>query len=88
MVQIKKFYPEKDLVLIQPLAEEDEGGVIVPDVAKQAPQIGTIIETASNSPYKTGTIVLYRRWAGDEVKFANGTFILLSVEDILGAVEV
>ena len=88
MVQIKKFYPEKDLVLIQPLAEEDEGGVIVPDVAKQAPQVGTIVETGPNSPYKTGIIVLYRRWAGDEVRFANGIFILLSVEDILGAVEV
>ncbi|MBU6229141.1 MAG: co-chaperone GroES [Cyanobacteria bacterium REEB459] len=87
--------PLADRVLIKVSASEETtaGGILLPDTAKEKPQVGEITavgpgkvdDKGTRQPVevKVGDKVLYSKYAGTEVKVAGDEFVLLSEKDIL-----
>ncbi len=96
-----KITPLFDNVLIRPEEAETKtaGGIILPDSAKEKPQLGTIMALgtgkvgpkgdiqAMNPKLKVGTKVMYKKWGGTEVKVDREEWTIISQEDILAIVE-
>ena len=90
--------PIGDKVLIEVMEDEVErvGSLYVPDTAKEKPQQGKVIAVGEGKrdgkdlipiSVKPGDVVLYRKYAGTEVKFAAKDFLLVAESDILAIVE-
>lgn len=94
------FQPLFDNVLIKPLAAEEKtaSGILLPDSAKEKPQMGEIMaigpgtmddgEIVKNSmQVKVGQKVMYKKWGGDEVKVNGEDWMIVKQSDILAIVE-
>lgn len=91
--------PLFDFVLIRPLEAEAQtaSGIILPDSAKEKPQMGEIIAVGPGrvTPkgekeavvVKPGQKVMYKKWAGNEVKQGDEDLVLVEQKDILAIVE-
>ena len=91
-----KVTPLSDRVLVKRLeaAEEQRGGIIIPDTAKEKPQQGEIIAVGPGRmtedgkriapEVKKGQRVLIGKYAGTEVKIDGDEYIILREDDILG----
>ncbi len=86
--------PLADRVLVRPLDAEDrtEGGIILPDTAKEKPQEGEVIEVGmgrfedgKSIPMEVnkGDRILYGKYSGTEVKVAGEDFMIMRESDIL-----
>ena len=80
-------------VLIEPLVPEEktQGGIIIPDSAKEKPQNGKVVAVGPGSKdepmeVKVGDIVLYGKYSGTEVQFENNDYLIMSQSDILAVV--
>ena len=93
-----KVTPLSDRILVKRLdaAEEERGGIIIPDTAKEKPQQGKIIAVGPgriaddgkriNPEVKSGQKVLIGKYSGTEVKIDGEEYIILREDDILGIV--
>lgn len=73
--------------------EKTTGGILLPDSAKEKPQIGEIAAVGSGKlndngsrqamEVKVGDKVLYSKYAGTDIKLDNEEYVLLSEKDIL-----
>jgi chaperonin GroES len=91
-----KVTPLSDRILVRRLeaTEEQKGGIIVPDTAKEKPQMGEVIAVGPGRrteegkrlvvEVKKGQKVLIGKYSGSEVKIDGDEFIILREEDILG----
>jgi chaperonin GroES len=92
--------PLDERVLIKPVQDELRIGlIIVPDVAKEKPQIGEIIaigddiEITNQNKRKLsemfciGDKVIYARYGGIEIKVDNNEYIIVSRNDILAVIK-
>lgn len=86
-----KIRPLNDRVLVQPAASKDEqsGGIIIPDSAKEKPQEGELkaIGDSEELTVKVGDKVIYSKYAGTELKFGPDEYLLMRQDDILGVIE-
>jgi chaperonin GroES len=90
--------PLGDRVFIKISAAEEKtaGGILLPDNAKEKPQIGEIAAvgpgkrndegTVQSLEVKVGDKVLYSKYAGTEIKLGSEEYVLLSEKDILAIV--
>ena len=88
-------HPLFDYVLVKPLQQQQTtpSGIVLPDTAKEKPQIGQVMAVgpgAMNDDGKTlpmhvkvGQKVLYKKWGGNEVKIGNVEYLFAKFEDIL-----
>lgn len=90
----ERLRPISDRVLVraQPLDEKSKGGIIIPDMAKTPPTIGTIVDCGPGKPehpinLSKGEKVLYGLGAGYEISVNDEELILLRASDILGVIE-
>lgn len=93
-----KVTPISDRILIRRMdeAEEERGGIIIPDTAKEKPQQGEIIAVGPGRvtddgkrvtpDLKKGQKVLIGKYSGTEVKIDGEEYIILREDDILGIV--
>jgi chaperonin GroES len=91
--------PLNDKVLIERAKAEDKtkGGIILPDGAKEKPKEGKIVavgqgrinDQGERLPFqvKKGDRVLFKSYAGTDVKIDGKDYILMSEEEILAIVE-
>lgn len=91
--------PLFDYVLIKPLEEEAKtpSGIVLPDTAKEKPQMGQIMAVGTGGltddgktlpiVVKVGQKVMYKKWGGNEVKVNNEEWLLVEQKDILAVVE-
>ncbi len=91
--------PLFDNVLIKPLQAEEKlpSGIILPDSAKEKPQMGEIMAIGpggsdeKGSPVsmvvKVGQKVMYKKWGGNEIKVNGEEWMLVEQKDILAIVE-
>lgn len=86
--------PLDDRVVIEvkeELAEKNVGGIIIPDTAKEKPQIGEIIAVGTDEDLKElvkiGDKVLYSKYGGDEFDIEGKKIKIISRSDILAVVE-
>ncbi|ACI22172.1 MULTISPECIES: co-chaperone GroES [Thermodesulfovibrio] len=86
-----KIKPLKDRVVVKFSSEELEktpGGIYVPDVAKEKPQKGTVVEIGSEvKEVKVGDTVLFDKYAGSKIKVDDVEYLIIKEEEILGIVE-
>lgn len=91
--------PLFDNVLVKPLAAEEKlpSGIILPDSAKEKPQVGEIMAVGPGATddkgnmvkmvVKVGQKVMYKKWGGNEVKVNGQEWMLVEQKDILAIVE-
>ncbi len=96
-----KIRPIDERVLIKPFKEEERkvGSIIIPDTAKERPQMGEVvalgddIEVADRKQkklsdvLKVGDTIVYARYGGTEVKVDDQEYLLVSRSDILAVVQ-
>jgi chaperonin GroES len=94
-----KIRPLQDRIIVQRIEEEEKtaGGIIIPDTAKEKPQIGKIIAAGNGKKTEDGKVlpmdvkkgdkVLFSKYAGSEVKIDGEEYLIMKEDDILGIVE-
>ncbi|MDZ7262959.1 MAG: co-chaperone GroES [candidate division KSB1 bacterium] len=90
-----KLRPLADRVVVKPSEPEEkkQGGIIIPDTAKEKPQQGKIIAVGPGRvtddgkkvpmEVKEGDIVLYGKYSGTEVTVDNEDLLIMRESDIL-----
>lgn len=68
--------------------EKTEGGIIIPDTAKEKPQKGEVIAVGPGKDgikptVKKGDVVLYGKYAGQELKHQGEDYLIMREDDIL-----
>jgi chaperonin GroES len=91
--------PLNDKVLIERAKAEGKtkGGIILPDSSQEKPKEGSIVavgqgrlnDQGERLPFqvKKGDRVLFKSYAGTDVKLDGNDYILMSEEDILAVIE-
>lgn len=91
--------PLFEYVLVKPLAQEDRtpSGIVLPDSAKEKPQVGEIMAVGPGVVnerglkveivVKVGQKVLYKKWGGNEVKVGAEEWLLIEQKDIMAVVQ-
>jgi chaperonin GroES len=94
-----KLIPLDDRVVIKQSEAEEKtsGGIILPDTAKEKPQIGKIMAVGPGKILDTGKRnkmsvkkndkVIYGKYMGSEVEIDGEKYVILREDDILGIVE-
>ena len=94
-----KIRPLQDRVLVKRIEEEEKtnGGIIIPDTAKEKPQMGEIIAAGKGKKTEEGKVipldvkkgdkVLFSKYAGNEVKVEGEELLIMREDDILGIIE-
>ncbi len=94
-----KLRPLDDRIVIKQSDAEEKttGGIILPDTAKEKPQIGKIIATGpgklldsgkrNKMSVKKNDEVIYAKYIGNEVEVDGEEYVILRESDILGVVE-
>ncbi len=82
--------PINDRVVVQPAKAEAKtaGGIIIPDTAKEKPQEGKVISVGPGKDgikptVKKGDIVLYGKYAGQELNHKGKDYLIMREDDIL-----
>ena len=88
-----KFKPINDRVVIKPAPAEEKtkGGIIIPDTAKEKPQRGEVVAVGPGKEGKdekkmtvsVGDIVLYGKYAGQEMNYEGTDYLIMREDDIL-----
>jgi chaperonin GroES len=88
-----KMKPLGTRVIIEPLVAEEktQGGIIIPDSAKEKPQSGKVVAIGPGSKdepmeVKVGDVVLYGKYSGTEISYENNNYLIMSQSDILAVV--
>jgi chaperonin GroES len=91
--------PLHDRVLVTRLdeGEQKQGGIIIPDTAKEKPQQaevhavgnGKLLETGKRVPLevKAGDRILFGKYSGSEIKIKGREYLILKEDEILGVLE-
>ena len=91
--------PLGDRILVKPLEQEEEqiGGIIIPDTAKEKPQEGEVIaigpgrmlESGERQPISVavGSKILYGKYSPTEIKYDNVEYLIVREDDILAVLE-
>ena len=82
--------PINDRVVVQPAPAEEKtkGGIIIPDTAKEKPQRGKVVavgpgKDGNKMTVKKNDIVLYGKYAGQELHHKGNDYLIMREDDIL-----
>ena len=93
-----KMKPLSDRVVIKPAPPDEkvQGGIIIPDTAKEKPQKGQIVAAGPGRisdegktipmTVKVGDTVLYGKYSGTEVTVDNVEYLIIRESDVLAVV--
>jgi chaperonin GroES len=91
--------PLHDRILVRRLDEEDQqqGGIIIPDTAKEKPQQATVLAVGTGRLTEDGKIqpldvkqgdkVVFGKYAGTEVKVDGEDLLIIREDDVLGVLD-
>jgi len=92
--------PLGDHIIVKRIEEEEEqvkGGIIIPDTAKEKPQQGEIIAVGPGKlldngqrvalELKKGDIVVFGKYAGNEIKIGDQEYLIMREDDVYGIIE-
>lgn len=95
-----KLTPISDHIVVKPVSAEEKSasGIIIPDtVSKERPERGEVISigpgrqldngSLSKMDVKPGQVVLFKKYAPDEVKMGGEEFLIIRMEDVMAIVE-
>jgi chaperonin GroES len=87
--------PLHDRLLVRRLEEGEQqvGGIIIPDSAKEKPQRGTVVAAGAGKvndegkrvamDVKTGDTVLFGKYSGQDIKFDGMDYLIMKEDDVL-----
>ena len=94
-----KVRPLHDRIIVERIEEGEQqvGGIIIPDTAKEKPQRGKVIAVGNGKVKDDGTVtpldvragdkVLFGKYSGQEIKLDGDEFLIMREDDILGVIE-
>jgi len=94
-----KLKPLRDRIIVERIEEEEKevGGVLIPDTAKEKPQKGKVIAVGPGRrtekgdlipvAVKEGDIIIFRKYAGNEVTVDDKEYLIIDEDDVLAVVE-
>jgi chaperonin GroES len=93
------FRPLHDRIVVRRLEEGEQniGGIIVPDTAKEKPQRGTVIAVGSGTvkdggtrvplDVKAGDTILFGRYTNPEIKLDGEDYLIMREDEVLAVIE-
>src|SRR5512137_1683223 len=93
-----KIRPLHDRVIVRRIEEDQKtkGGIIIPDTAKEKPQMGEVISAGPGKKTEDGKLVpidvkkgdkvLFTKYAGSDIKIEGEELLIMREEDILGII--
>ena len=94
-----KIRPLHDRLIVDRIEETEQqvGGIIIPDTAKEKPQQGKVIaagkgkvrDDGSIAPLdvKAGDTVLFGKYSGQEIKLDGIEYLIMREDDVLGVID-
>ena len=94
-----KLKPLDDRIVIKQSEAEDKtsGGIILPDTAKEKPQIGKVVAVGpgkilddgrrAKMSIKLKDEVIYARYMGNDIEIDRQKYVILRESDVLGIIE-
>ena len=94
-----KVRPLHDRIILERIEDTEDqiGGIIIPDTAKEKPQQGKVTavgkgkvkEDGGVTPLdvKKGDTVLFGKYSGQEIKLDGNEFLIMREDEILGVIE-
>ncbi|MCS6998798.1 MAG: co-chaperone GroES [Aquificaceae bacterium] len=97
MAKLKPLY---DKVVVKRFEEQEQrtaSGIIIPDTAKEKPQLGEVVAVGEGKllqsgqqvppKVKPGDRVVFNKYAGTEVELNGEKYLIMSEDEILAVVE-
>ncbi|MDP8952151.1 MAG: co-chaperone GroES [Actinomycetota bacterium] len=81
---------ERALVKMVEREETTASGIVLPDTAKEKPQMAEVIavgETENGVKVNQGDVIVFAKYSGTEIRLDNEDYLILDADDILGVVE-
>ncbi|MDD3468280.1 MAG: co-chaperone GroES [Campylobacterales bacterium] len=84
------FKPLGKRILVERTEEvtKTASGIIIPDSAKEKPQMGKVVAVSKKledkGEVKCGDTVLFGKYAGTEISVEGKEYLVMSIDDILG----
>lgn len=95
-VSIVKPLGERVFIKVGESEDKTPGGLLLPDTAKEKPQVGEIVAVGPGKwnddgsrqmmEVKAGDRVLYSKYAGTDIKLGSEEYVLLQEQDILATI--
>jgi len=95
-----KLRPLYDKIVVKRFEEQEQrtaSGIIIPDTAKEKPQIGEVIAVGEGKllqngqqvppKVKPGDKVMFNKYAGTEVELDGEKFLIMSEDEVLAIIE-
>jgi len=91
--------PLHDRILVQRLEEGEQqiGGIIIPDSAKEKPQRGKVIAAGNGKvnddgdrvklDVKAGDTILFGKYSGQEIKLDGVEYLIMKEDEVLAAID-
>ena len=77
--------------------EQQRGGIIIPDTAKEKPQRGTVIAAGNGTvrdggapvplDVKAGDAILFGKYGGQEIKLDGEEYLIMREDEVLAVIE-
>jgi len=91
--------PLYDRIVVKRIEEKEQiqGGIIIPDTAKEKPQEGLVIAVGQGKRLDSGKVValdvkagdriLFGKYSGNEIKIDGEEYIIMREDDVLGILD-
>ena len=91
--------PLHDRIVVRRLdeGEQNSGGIIIPDTAKEKPQRGTVIAAGSGAvkkggkrvplDVKAGDVILFGKYTSHEIKLDGEEYLIMREDEVLAVIE-
>jgi len=85
MIKVEDVKPLADRILVKPDSAEEmtQGGIIIPDTAKEKPVRGTVMQIGVKMEALTkGAKVLYGKYSGTELELESEQYLIMRESDV------
>ncbi len=91
--------PLYDRIVVKRLEEKEtvQGGIIIPDSAKEKPQEGEVVAVGQGKRLENGNVVpldvkagdkiLFGKYSGSEIKLDGDEYVIMREDEVLGILE-
>jgi len=91
--------PLYDRIVVKRIEEKEtvQGGIIIPDSAKEKPQEGEVVAVGKGKRLEDGKVIpldvkvgdriLFGKYSGNEIKLDNEEFLIMREDEVLGILE-
>ena len=96
MTQLRPLY---DRLVVKRIEEKEQiqGGIIIPDTAKEKPQEGEVVAAGKGKrlddgklvplDVKVGDRILFGKYSGNDIKIDGEEYLILREDEVLGVIE-